>query len=358
MDHARKERVSRTLLQSGLALVGVAFAVGSAYSDVRRDVPEHSRLVLGPVTAIDSTSASVTVLGQTFSVGQSTYGAGWTDGRVSVGDYVLAIGFQGTNVLSALVLARVDEQYVPGASPVFLRGPIDSANSALGVAGLGTALIDYTPALDGGTTGLVPGRVGEFLGTQPVIGGTIIASSFSASISGGDRLPWSISGGDSARLSISGGDSSSLSISGGDSAGLSISGGDRAGLSISGGDRSQLSISGGDSSRLSISGGDSAQLSISGGDHAQWSISGGDRAQLSISGGDSSQLSISGGDSSRLSISGGDSAQLSISGGDHVQWSISGGDRSQLSISGGDRSTLSISGGDREAFSISGGDKR
>ncbi|MCC5870665.1 MAG: hypothetical protein JJU27_19370, partial [Gammaproteobacteria bacterium] len=279
MSFTRRLSMARTLVHAGLGLVGVSLVAGSAHSEVRYTPPELERVALGPVTAIDSGSGSVTVLGQSFSIGRNTLGAGWSSGRINIGDYVFAVGIQSDSGVGTALLARLNDDYVPGASTVFLQAPVEFLDVTTGFAESGDLLVDYTPALVTQPASPAVGQMTAFVGVQPVLGGTLLASSFLTSISGGDRHSWSISGGDSARLSISGGDSAGLSISGGDSAQWSISGGDASRLSISGGDSAQLSISGGDRSRLSISGGDSSQLSISGGDSAQWSISGGDASR-------------------------------------------------------------------------------
>ena len=296
MGCTRRHSMARSFVHTGLGLVGMSMVAASAQAETRYEALDLSRVALGPVTAIDADRGSVTVLGQNFSISGNTYGLGWSNGRINVGDYVFAVGIDGANGVETALLARLDDLYVPGASLVLLRAPVEFSDATSGVAGSGEVFVDYTPALV--TQSELPevGQLVEFVGIQPVLGGMVLADRFLNSISRGDRSSWSVSGGASARLSISGGDSAQLSISGGDSAQWSISGGDASRLSISGGDSAQLSISGGDRSRLSISGGDSAQLSISGGDSGQWSISGGDSAQWSISGGDRSALSISGGD--------------------------------------------------------------
>ena len=282
------------------------------------------RLAIGPVESIDADGQVVTVLGQGFRVTNKTSGSGWAAGTISIGDYVIAAG----DLIDAVLISRIDQDYVPGASTVFLLAPVDGVSQS-GIAESGSATLDLTPAVAFGLERLpqVSTHVG-LIGTQPTLRGTILAERFSVATKG---------------------QSSDRS--------LLVERNSNALLSISGGDRSLNSISGGDPSALSVIGGDRWSLSISGGDTAPLSISGGDRAPLSISGSDYLVQSISGGDRGLTSISGSDSVILSISGGDRANHSISGGDRSNASISGGDRNYQSISGGDRAAQSISGGDR-
>jgi hypothetical protein len=263
-------RHSRIWAASASVLVCSGLLVSSAFASAKTELSNLLRVAVGPISAIDHDVGSVDVLGQRFELTYGTSQQGWGDGEVfAVGDYVVVIGAALDQTAQAAFVGLLSEQYVPGASPVFLRATLDHVDPTAAVAAVGSIRVDYSATLYEPVGAVRSGGVVEFLGTQPMVGGTVLASakridlgSFASgsellSITGSDRAGLSITGSDRARLSITGSDRAGLSITGSDRARLSITGSDRAGLSITGSDRAGLSITGSDRAGLSITGSDS-----------------------------------------------------------------------------------------------------
>jgi hypothetical protein len=134
-------------------------------------------LVLGPVSSIDPNAGTVTILGQTIVVTNSTMTVSLEGGQpsISVGldkialtknDYV-GIGGQLTarGVIIASVIVRLQHAYVAGASPSYIRGIIDKSNNSLATVSIGTLTVDYGSVLyDPEFLAITDGSVVEFIG--------------------------------------------------------------------------------------------------------------------------------------------------------------------------------------------------
>ena len=292
----RDRRIAARGFVFGLSIV-VPVCMTAVWANERPASKELSRLAIGPISFVDSHAGVLEVLGQQFKLTPATREIGWNSQSIpAVGDYVLTVGLEADQGIATAVVARISSQYVPGASPVFLRTGIDSVRHGVAQTSGGSVTIDLTGSMDDERASASnAGSVVDVLGLQPQPGGRVIALSLAEAASGA-RHP-AVAG---TLLSISGSDLELLSITSSDYSALSVSGVDLAGhlghtgVAIPLG--ALLSISGSDNAGLSISGSDSARLSISGSDSAQWSISGSDNAGLSISGSDSDVLSISGSD--------------------------------------------------------------
>ena len=196
-------------------------------------------VAMGPVERLEDSELSV--LGQTFLDGGS--GA-----DVVVGDYVLAAGSDG----ELQILIPMGTQYVPGASPVMIRGYVSGVDASVAVLTVGGVTLDYSPQLSiAPTFSPTVGSPIEFSGTQPLPGGSVLLG-----IHGGDSSVQGIHGGDSNVQGIHGGDSSVQGIHGGDSSVFGIHGGDSNTQGIHGGDSNTQGIHGGDSNTQGIHGGD------------------------------------------------------------------------------------------------------
>ena len=264
----RFRKTSRAALVVG-SLVAALFPFTSPASIIGGDlnsiiggdatiIASHAFAVIGSVERVDRHNNLIVVLGQSYSVDQST--------RISIaenifrsdatknlklirpGDYVAVAGSTiSTGIVTASRIALLATAYVDGASPTYLKGQVSSLDQALGRLTVGSLQVDYTSSLHTlDATQLSIGSKIELLGIRPSANGAMLAFTAMAT------LPESIIGGDAN--SIIGGDANS--IIGGDA--NSIIGGDVN--SIIGGDVN--SIIGGDVN--SIIGGD--VNSIIGGD--------------------------------------------------------------------------------------------
>jgi hypothetical protein len=300
-------------MKSGLSVVlAVTFALVTAAADAETKsvvspakvaVGEPALKVIGPVESYDAKHGFARVLGQTVIMQRSV--------DLAVGDLASVVGISGADGKITASVVTDQGLYIAGSSKIFLSGNVQKINLAVGTATVNGVTIDFTSLLADSPTSPTVGTSVQVGGTQPAIGGVVLATA----ISGAGAKPQSISGGGTLN-SISGGGSLN-SISGGGTLN-SISGGGSLN-SISGGGKPS-SISGGGGLN-SISGGGTLN-SISGGGSLN-SISGGGKPS-SISGGGGLN-SISGGGTLN-SISGGGSLN-SISGGGKPS-SISGGGNS------------------------------
>ncbi len=228
-------------------------------------------LVVGPVESTDTASGSAKILGQSVHFHARV-------GELNPGAVVGVIGLRNPDgSISASSILRVGQQFVSGATPVYVKGEITATERSLGQAWVGSLRVDLTSAMHTGAAIPQIGDVVEFAGVQHSRG-TLNATEYRVSgIVGGDRATHGIVGGDKALQGIVGGDRATHGIVGGDKALQGIVGGDRATHGIVGGDKALQGIVGGDRATHGIVGGDKALQGIVGGDRATHGIVGGDR---------------------------------------------------------------------------------
>jgi hypothetical protein len=121
---------------------------------------------VGPIESIATSKngATVVVLGQQFETSLTEANA------LSVGDYVLA------GVADEITtIALLGEIYIPGASPVLLKGEISATNRAIATVAVGGVLLDYSAVLSD-QPDLIPAvGVGlEAQGVQPQPGSVVV----------------------------------------------------------------------------------------------------------------------------------------------------------------------------------------
>ena len=97
---------------------------------------------------------------------------------VSIGDYVAVRGTRSSDgTVIAESITVVEEQYVPGASTVFVRGMAPSGLDPIGSASVGGQAVDFTPLMGG--VDLIAAdwssRDVSVLGVQPLFGGVVLA---------------------------------------------------------------------------------------------------------------------------------------------------------------------------------------
>ena len=93
---------------------------------------------------------------------------------MSVGDYVSVEGsVVAPGWLYADDVSVAADQYVAGASQVFVTGILSSVDLASGTARMGRLTIDYTSSL--GRAGAPSGAMWSFSGTRPVAEGVMLS---------------------------------------------------------------------------------------------------------------------------------------------------------------------------------------
>jgi len=159
---------------------------------------------MGPIESLEviDDGYRLTVLGQTFLTNVMSE-------TVSEGDYVLAAGSDG----SLDILMPIGMAYVAGASPVLIRGTVDTVKSSTASLTIGELSINYSAQLSvDGEFLPESGEAIEFKGIQPLPGGYAMLNfhsdteSYLLGIHGGDSRTRGIHGGDSRTRGIHGGD--------------------------------------------------------------------------------------------------------------------------------------------------------
>ena len=128
------------------SLVGFTIngACGASYTPDGQSRFANSNLLLrGPIENIDAASSRILVLGQWLPVTASQIASS------KVGQFVAVYGSltsSGKYVISALL--HIDSiRYVPGATNVFIKGLVSSADRSAGSLRIGALSVDYTAAL-------------------------------------------------------------------------------------------------------------------------------------------------------------------------------------------------------------------
>jgi hypothetical protein len=195
----------KSSFSAGLA-VTVALATASAGAGVNRVESQQSTVVInqpvlkviGPVEAYDAAHRSARILGQTVILP--------TDADLAIGDIASVLGT--TRSDGAIVAAVVEDHglYIPGSSIIFLSGTIEKVNPAVGRVTVNGITVDYTALLADESTAPAAGRTVETSGTQPVLGGIVLATTIA-----GASKPNSVNGsGLSALRSVNGSGASAI----------------------------------------------------------------------------------------------------------------------------------------------------
>ena len=166
---------------------------------------QPSRLLLaGPVESVEKKTGTATILGQRLPLDRL--------GSIIVGDAVSVYGtVRNDGTIDATKV--VDKgPYVPGATPILLTGLVQQLHGSVGQAKIAGVQVELTSAYSAdGTMGLDLGGLVQVSGTQPAIGGIVLANS----VVGGGAKPNSVVGGGLQANSVVGGGSKPNSVVGG-----------------------------------------------------------------------------------------------------------------------------------------------
>ncbi|TDJ35080.1 MAG: hypothetical protein E2O61_09420 [Gammaproteobacteria bacterium] len=125
-------------------------------------------VLMGPIHSINSLE------GVFASMGQSVMATPEMLNALNVGDLVTVHGsISGPGWLYADSVTVSAEQYVAGATEVFVSGILSSIDVSTGTAMLGSLTVDYTSSLGSGQ--MPAGAVWSFRGTQPVSRGVMLS---------------------------------------------------------------------------------------------------------------------------------------------------------------------------------------
>jgi hypothetical protein len=246
---------------------------------------------IGPIEQVDCSAGTYRVLGIKFTANSRSMLSGVCESQTSLGlAYVVATGLRsasGKTVGSELAEVRSD-LYVPGATNVFLRGLVSRTKSSTGefeVAGTRVAAL----------SGQVPtlGESVDIIGTQPLLGGVVIAEevypSSDAKTFSDPRITQAIIGSGSATKAIIGSGSATKAIIGSGSATKEIIDSGWATKAIIGSGSATKAIIGSGSATKAIIGSGSATKAIIGSGSATKAIIGSGAPSLAIIGSGASQ---------------------------------------------------------------------
>ncbi|MEO0421014.1 MAG: hypothetical protein AAF184_01680 [Pseudomonadota bacterium] len=128
----------------------------------------EATLAIGRVDALSGEGNVVWVLGQKIRFGTNALAT------LSIGDLVRVEGFPiGEGVAYATSVTRCASQYVAGATKVFLRSVVSAIDHSVGSATAGR--IQLSIAAADSDTDITPFAVVSITGTQPAIGGIVLA---------------------------------------------------------------------------------------------------------------------------------------------------------------------------------------
>jgi len=230
-------RLARRPLVTGAAVcllsVGTTAFAGIVGGDLRvkmQSADGRDLDVLGLVANTDEASGSLVVSGQTVRLTSTAKLAPASDGaqsRLPAKGVLVAVygAVNSDGTISASEIDVVAQPYVPGATTLYVRGIVHSANPSLGRAQVGNLSIDYTGSLYAASASAIQaGSIAEFAGLQ-TSGATLYASKAAVLKSSKPTVTTNgIIGGDKATVStngIIGGDKATISTNG-------IIGGDKA----------------------------------------------------------------------------------------------------------------------------------
>ena len=143
-------------------------STGSVQGISTGSVAASCLLLAGPVDSVNLDAGSFS------SLGQEVFAQRTVLDSLNVGDYVGVSGsIVGPGELDSHQVYHFGNQYVPGATDVFVTGFPSEIDARVGTARIGSLTVDYTPAMGGRVEGL--SGVITAVGTQPVLGGVMLS---------------------------------------------------------------------------------------------------------------------------------------------------------------------------------------
>jgi len=169
--------------------------------------------VVGPVEAYDAKHLTARILGQTVLFQHAT--------ALAVGDSASVVGTINANGVIVATNVKDEGLYIPGSSAIFLSGRVQKVNAAVGTVTVNGVTVDYTALM---ANNLAAPSVGSDLavgGTQPTIGGVVLASGVNGG--GGKAVTSGVNGGGMTTSGVNGGGGKALT-SGVNGGGMTTSG--------------------------------------------------------------------------------------------------------------------------------------
>jgi hypothetical protein len=196
-----------------VSLLTVNYAASSSTSAQVSVATEHPLVLIGPVEAIDAKTNTAVIVGQRVLLGNLKPPA--------IGAFVEVFGTVAPDSAIHASLVKSVGSYVAGASPILVTGLVKAIDRKLARVTIGNLVIDYSAGLSSNPSmDAKAGGLGQFVGTQPVTQGIVLASLFRVTnriqlVNGGVSLEGIIGGGFAADGIIGGGASADGIIGGG-----------------------------------------------------------------------------------------------------------------------------------------------
>jgi hypothetical protein len=130
-------------------------------------------LVVGPVEATSVADESATILGQRVRTAIAD--------QLTVGNTVAVFGTMRADGSIAASAIQSRGPYVPGATSIFLFGTVQRVEPSVGRAVINGVTVDLTPLMSYGMLSPVVGSKAAVSGTQPAIGGRLLANGITGS---------------------------------------------------------------------------------------------------------------------------------------------------------------------------------
>lgn len=240
--------------------------------------------VLGVVEKSNKGSTVAVVSGQTVHVAASTP-------VLQKGALVAVFGSLNTDgTINASRISVYKQQYVAGATTLYVRGVVRSVNASLARAQVGSLSIDYSASLYKASSGIAVGKVAEFSGLQT---SSVLFASQSGLVT---ATPSGVGGSDLAKLGVGGSDVTTLGVGGSDVTTLGVGGSDVTKLGVGGSDVTTLGVGGSDVTKLGVGGSDVTKLGVGGSDVTKLGVGGSDVTKLGVGGSDITTFGVGGSD--------------------------------------------------------------
>ncbi len=235
---------------------------------------------IGPVEKVSGPDSTFVVLGHTFHLPTTLRASSLTSFGVSekvtglrVGAYVAVSGKQlADGTLIARSIKPLNEEYVPGASEVFIQGTVDQYSPATGVAQIGSVQIQVSQALAGSAASIRIGDLIELTGIQALAGGPVWAQGIaiqgtgaqSNAIQGTGVQSVAIQGTGAQSIAIQGTGAQSIAIQGTGSQSIAIQGTGAQSIAIQGTGAQSIAIQGTGAQLIAIQGTGARPIAIQG----------------------------------------------------------------------------------------------
>ncbi|HLA71279.1 MAG TPA: hypothetical protein VK624_07180 [Steroidobacteraceae bacterium] len=304
-----------SLLARSKKFVGVLLIAAVPVNAVANEIA-----VVGPIEEVNCLAQTVKILGVRFAADAVATATLCESGAFSVSSYVSATGeVDSTGGIRLRNLTAVPSTlYVPGASPVYVRGEVSIANPSTGEISLNGALIDSQSA----SASL--GSIVEILGTQPLPNGSVLPLSLrvvvekltnDSSVGSGSEVNSSVGSGAALMSSVGSGTAKNSSVGSGAALMSSVGSGAAKNSSVGSGAALMSSVGSGTAKNSSVGSGAALMSSVGSGTAKNSSVGSGAALMSSVGSGAAKNSSVGSGSQINSSVGSGVALMSSVGSG-------------------------------------------